>query len=185
MKALQSEADLIQQRISENLPWDAPTPVGRTLTHSTSMQYALQYTIMLINRPSLPTADFSSVSPQSPSSADAAISAALRTSFICESLSKRDAPTVPLAAAALTEAPATLGLALLGAGKAGLIVDEEVLIVGLQRCLIAVRKGTDHPLATFVPLPPTPLFSLRSFRGLTSLSAPFRKHVPPCDAENG
>lgn len=45
---------------------------------------------------------------------------------------------MPLAGAAVTEAAGTLGIALLGSKAAGLLVDEEALIQGLQRCCLAI-----------------------------------------------
>ena len=51
---------------------------------------------------------------------------------------RRNGPTAAVLAAALMNAAATLGLALLGAKQAGLVVDEAALLQGLNQCRAAI-----------------------------------------------
>ena len=147
MKALHVEADALQQKIPPALLWTSSMPAERDFFAATCVQVALQQLLLLIHRPSLPTRNQAGGPPLSPSSFDAAVSAALRTSYIIQALGKRGKFSLPFVGAAMTEAAGTLGLALLGANQAGLVVDEEVLAQGLLRCRDSVAESCETPLA--------------------------------------
>lgn len=147
MKSLHTEADALQQQIPPSLRWSSSMPDERVFYAAACVQVMLQQLLLLVHRPSLPTRGQAAGPPLSPSSFDAAVSAALRTSYIVQALDKRDHLNVPFIGAAVTEAAGTLGIALLGANQAGLVVDEESLTQGLLRCRESVASGCEHPLA--------------------------------------